>query len=238
MKLDILAFGAHPDDVELGAAGTIAKHIKNGKTAGIVDLTQGELGTRGTPELRLLESAKAGEILGITARENLKLRDGFVTNNEESQLRIIEMLRKYKPEVVLCNAPKDRHPDHGNASALVREACFKSGLKNIKTQLSGKSQEAWRPKVIYMYIQYYNLTPDILLDISGFENQKIDAIKAYESQFYNPNSKEPETVISSPAFFDSLLARTQEWGRQIYVDHAEGFLIERPLGTDSFFNLK
>lgn len=238
MKLDILAFGAHPDDVELSASGTLAKQADLGYKTGIIDLTQGELGTRGTPELRIEEAIAAGKILGIAARENLSLRDGFVQNDEASQLKVIQMIRKYKPEVVLCNAPTDRHPDHGNASTLVREAVFKAGLKMINTQIDNVDQGAWRPKLLYMYIQYFDFKPDVLVDISGYEDKRMKSILAYSSQFYDPNSNEPETVIASKGFMDSLMARTKEWGRQIYVEHAEGFLKERPLGVNDLMHLK
>lgn len=238
MKLDILAFGAHPDDVELSAAGTMVKHAALGLKTGVVDLTRGELGTRGTPELRLKEAAAAGRIMGLQARENLGMRDGFVENSEAYQLQVIEMIRKYQPEILLCNAPQDRHPDHGNACTLVREAAFKAGLKNIKTHHQGVSQEAWRPQWVYMYIQFQDFVPDFIVDITGYEDKKMDAIMAYGSQFYDPASKEPETVISSKGFKDSLIARTKEWGRQIYVEHGEGFLKERVLGVDKLIDLK
>lgn len=230
-KLKILALGAHPDDVELGAAGTLAKHIAQGDTCGIVDFTRGELGTRGTPELRIEEANAAGEILGVTVRENLGLRDGYITNGEESQLKVIQMIRKYQPEILLINAPNDRHPDHGAASELSVRSSFHAGLRKIETFDNGKLQEPWRPKAVYHYIQYYDLEPDFIVDVSGFMDVKLESIKAYGSQFYDPNSKEPKTVISSEGFFKSLESRAEEWGRQIYRQHGEGFIKERRLGV-------
>ena len=204
MKLDILAFGAHPDDIELGCSGTIAKEISLGKKVGIIDLTRGELGTRGSVEIRNTESAKAAAILGISIRENLDMRDGFFINDEAHQLKVIQMIRKYKPEIVLCNAIEDRHIDHGKGSKLVSDACFLSGLRQIKTELSGTAQDAWRPKVVYHYIQWKNIEPDFVVDISEFINIKMEAILAYSSQFFNPNTNEPESPITSKNFLDSV----------------------------------
>ena len=237
MKLDILAFGAHPDDVELGCSGTIAKEISLGKKVGIIDLTRGELGTRGSVAIRNSESANASEILGITVRENLDMRDGFFINDEAHQLKVIEMLRKYKPEIVLCNAIHDRHIDHGKGSKLVSDACFLSGLRMIETTVDGKPQEAWRPKVVYHYIQWENITPDFVVDISGFLEIKMESILAYSSQFYNPNTKEPESPISSKNFLDSVKYRAQDLGRIIGTEHAEGFTVERYLAVNSLSNL-
>jgi bacillithiol biosynthesis deacetylase BshB1 len=237
MKLDILAFGAHPDDVELGCSGTIAKEISLGKKVGIVDLTRGELGTRGTVEIRNSESAKASAILGVSARENLDMRDGFFVNDEAHQLKVIQMLRKYKPEIVLCNAVDDRHIDHGKGSKLVSDACFLSGLRQIKTEMNGEAQEAWRPKVVYHYIQWKNLEPDFVVDISGFIDVKMASILAYSSQFYNPNTNEPESPISSKNFLDSVKYRAQDLGRIIGTDYAEGFTVERYLAVNSLGNL-
>ena len=237
MKLDILAFGAHPDDVELGCGGTIAKEISLGKKVGIIDLTRGELGTRGTVEIRNQESANAAKILGVTVRENLDMRDGFFVNDEFHQLEIIKMLRKYKPEIVLCNAIDDRHIDHGKGSQLVSDACFLSGLIKIETQYNGEQQPAWRPKLVYHYMQWKNSTPDFVVDISGFNEKRVEAILAYSSQFYNPDSDEPETPIASKNFLESLNYRAQDLGRLIGTDYAEGFTVERYLAVNSLDNL-
>ena len=227
MKLDILAFGAHPDDVELGAGATIAKEIASGKKVGIVDLTRGELGTRGSAELRDKEAAKAAEILGVSIRENLAFADGFFTNDKEHQLAIIRMIRKYQPEIVLCNAIHDRHIDHGKGSKLVSDACFLSGLLKIETELNGKQQEKWRPKNVYHYIQWANIEPDFVVDVSGYITKKIDSVLAYSSQFYDPKSNEPETPITSKNFIDSIDYRARDLGRLIGTEHAEGFTTER-----------
>jgi len=237
MKLDILAFGAHPDDVELSCSGTIAKEISIGKKVGVIDLTRGELGTRGSVEIRNSESAKASEILKISVRENLDMRDGFFVNDEEHQLKVIKMLRKYKPEIVLCNAVVDRHVDHGKGSKLVSDACFLSGLRQIKTEINGEAQEVWRPKVVYHYIQWKNIEPDFLVDISGFMDVKTKCILAYGSQFYNPNTNEPESPISSKNFLDSVKYRAQDLGRIIGTDYAEGFTVERYLAVNSLSDL-
>ena len=238
MKVDILAFGAHPDDVELGAAGTLAKEISLGKTVGIIDLTQGELGTRGSAEIRLQEAAKAKEVLGAKVRENLKFRDGFFLNDEAHQRAIIEKIRQYQPEIVLCNAIDDRHIDHGKGSKLVSDACFLSGLRRIETSFEGKAQTAWRPKVVYHYIQWKNLTPDFVVDISGFMDTKVAAVLAYSSQFYDSNSNEPTTPISDKNFLDSVTYRARDLGRLIGTDFAEGFICERVPAVENLFNLK
>jgi bacillithiol biosynthesis deacetylase BshB1 len=237
MKLDILAFGAHPDDVELGCGGTLAKEVALGKKVGIVDLTRGELGTRGTAATRDQESAKAAEILGVTMRENLNMRDGFFVNDEEHQLAVIRLLRKYQPEIVLCNAIDDRHIDHGKGSKLVSDACFLSGLVKVETEYEGQKQQAWRPKTVYHYLQWKNLQPDFVVDISGFNEKRIAAILAYSSQFYDPNSKEPETPIATKNFLESLNYRPQDFGRLIGKDYAEGFTVERYLGVNSLGDL-
>lgn len=237
MKLDILAFGAHPDDVELGCSGTIAKEISLGKKVGIIDLTRGELGTRGSVEIRNAESAKASKILGISARENLDMRDGFFVNDEVHQLKVIQMLRKYQPEIVICNAIEDRHIDHGKGSKLVSDACFLSGLRQIKTEVNSEAQDPWRPKVVYHYIQWNTIEPDFVVDISGFMDIKMEAILAYSSQFYNPNNNEPESPISSKNFLDSVKYRAQDLGRIIGTDYAEGFTVERYLAVNSLGNL-
>ena len=237
MKLDILAFGAHPDDVELGCAATIAKEVSKGKKVGIVDLTQGELGTRGSAELRMKEATTAAEILGVSVRENLKFADGFFINNKEHQLEIIKILRKYRPEVVLCNAIDDRHIDHGKGSKLVSDACFLSGLQKIETKENGKCQEKWRPKWVYHYIQWKNIDPDFVVDVGGFIDKKIQSVMAYSSQFYDPNSKEPQTPISSKNFTDSIEYRARDLGRLIGKEFAEGFTVERPLAVESLYDL-
>lgn len=238
MKLDILAFGAHPDDVELGCSGTIAKEVSLGKKVGIIDLTRGELGTRGSVEIRNLESAKASEILGVVVRENLDMRDGFFVNDEKHQLKVIEMIRKYQPEIVLCNAITDRHIDHGKGSKLVSDACFLSGLRQIKTELNGEAQEAWRPKVVYHYIQWQNIEPDFVVDISEFIDKKMESVLAYGSQFYDPKSNEPVTPIASKNFLDSINYRAQDLGRLVGVEYAEGFTTERYLAVNSLGDLK
>ena len=238
MKLDILAFGAHPDDVELGCAGTILKEVALGKKVGIVDLTRGELGTRGSAEIRDKEAAAAAAILGVSVRENLAFRDGFFVNHEAHQLEIIKMIRKYQPEIVLCNAVDDRHIDHPKGSQLVSDACFLSGLIRITTSLDGEEQKAWRPKVVYHYMQWKNLVPDFVVDITGYVEQKTAAILAYSSQFYDPNSKEPESPISSKNFLESLNYRSRELGRLTGLEHAEGFTAERYLAVNSLSDLK
>jgi bacillithiol biosynthesis deacetylase BshB1 len=238
MKLDILAFGAHPDDVELGCSGTILKEISLGKTVGIVDLTRGELGTRGSAEIRDQEANDAAKILGVSVRENLNMRDGFFVNDEKHQLEIIKMIRKYQPAIVLCNAIDDRHIDHGKGSKLVSDACFLSGLLKIETVLDGEIQKPWRPKLVYHYIQWKNIEPDFVVDITGFTDIKIKAILAYGSQFYDPNSKEPESPISSKNFLESLNYRSRDLGRLTGIEHAEGFTVERYLVVNSLGDLK
>lgn len=238
MKLDILAFGAHPDDVELGCAATIAKEISLGKTVGIIDLTRGELGTRGSAEIRDVEAGRAAKILNISVRENLNFRDGFFKNDEKHQLEIIRMIRKYKPEIVLCNAIDDRHIDHGKGSKLVSDACFLSGLPKIETSFNGSIQEAWRPKFVYHYIQWKNIEPDFVVDVTGFMDIKMKTILAYDSQFYNPDTNEPETPITSKNFLDSVKYRAQDLGRLIGAEFAEGFTTERYLAVNSLTDLK
>jgi len=237
MKLDILAFGAHPDDVELGCGGTVAKEISFGKKVGIIDLTRGELGTRGSVAIRNSESAKASEILGISVRENLEMRDGFFINDEAHQMKIIKMIRKYRPEIVLCNAIQDRHIDHGKGSKLVSDACFLSGLRKIETNNNNEQQEVWRPKVVYHYIQWENLKPDFVVDISGFMSIKMDSILAYSSQFYKENTNEPESPISSKNFLESVKYRAQDLGRIIGAEYGEGFTVERYLAVNSLSDL-
>lgn len=230
MKLDILAFGVHPDDVELGCSGTLLSAIAEGKKVGIVDLTQGELGTRGTAETRKIEAANAAKILGIHVRENLKMADGFFQNDEQHQRKVIEVIRKYQPAIVLCNAPEDRHPDHGRSAKLVSDAAFLSGLRKIVTNHDGKMQEAWRPTYVFHYIQARYLKPDFVVDISAFADIKLQSILAYTTQFHDPNSTEPQTFISSPQFINSVQSRDQMWGQQIGVQFAEGFISEKLMG--------
>jgi bacillithiol biosynthesis deacetylase BshB1 len=237
MKLDILAFGAHPDDVELGCSGTLAKEISLGKKVGIVDLTRGELGTRGSAEIRDAEAQKAGEILGISVRENLHMRDGFFVNDEKHQLEVIKMIRKYQPDIIICNAIDDRHIDHAKGSKLVSDACFLSGLRKIETVFDGVSQEAWRPKMVYHYIQWKNIEPDFVVDVSAFIATKSAAILAYSSQFYEPNSTEPVTPIATKNFLESIHYRSQDLGRLVGVDFAEGFTVERCLAVNSLSDL-
>lgn len=237
MKLDILALGAHPDDVELGAGATIAKEVAAGKKVGIVDLTRGELGTRGTPETRDAEAKKAAEILGVAVRENLKFADGFFKNDQQHQLEIIKVIRKYRPEIVLCNAVDDRHIDHAKGAKLVSDACFLSGLVKIETRYQGQWQEPWRPKVVYHYIQWKNLKPDFVVDVSGFIDKKTESVLAYGTQFYDPKSDEPETPISSKAFIDSVNFRARDLGMMVGVDYAEGFTVERFVAVKSLDKL-
>ena len=240
MKVDILAIGAHPDDVELGCGGTIVKELSKGKKVGIIDLTRGELGTRGTAETRDEEADNAAKILGVAFRENMEFADGFFVNDRFHQIEIIKMIRKYRPEIVLCNAIEDRHIDHAKGSSLVSHACFLSGLIKIdtKTEDSENWQEPWRPKHVYHYMQWKNLEPDFVVDISGFINTKTESVLAYKTQFYDPNSDAPETPISSKNFIESLEYRARDLGRLIGVEHAEGFTAERYVAVDSLFNLK
>lgn len=237
MKVDILAIGIHPDDVELSCAGTIAKHIAMGKTVGILDLTRGELGTRGNAELRTKEANDSAKILGVKIRTQLNFKDGFFENNEAHQREIIIQLRKHRPDVVLCNAVSDRHPDHARAAQLTHDACFYSGLTKIETTLNGEPQSAWRPKAVYHYIQDQFIHPDFVIDVSNYMAIKQKAIMAFSSQFYDPNSKEPQTPISSKEFMDSLNSKMAIWGRAIGVAYAEGFTISRYLGVNSLFDL-
>ena len=225
MKLDILVMAAHPDDAELSCSGTILKHIAAGKKVGIVDFTRGELGTRGTPEIRLQESADATKILGLHARENLGIRDGFFRNDEETQLKLIEVIRKYQPEVVLANALEDRHPDHGKGAQLAIDACFLSGLRQIKTG----DLPAWRPTQLYHYIQDRYLEPDFVVDISAHWDQKESAIRAFKSQFFDPSSTEPASYISSPDFLHFIQARAMEMGHKIGVKYGEGFQSQKTI---------
>lgn len=237
MKLDLLAFAAHPDDVEISAGGTIAKTVAQGKKVGIVDLTRGELGSRGSAELRLVEADKSSQILGLVARENLKMKDGFFDRNEESLLSIIQMIRKYQPEIVLCNSISDRHPDHGRAGALVAEAAFLSGLRKIEITGNGAAQKLWRPRAVYHYIQDFYLKPDFVIDVTDYFDIKMDAIKAFSSQFFDPKSDEPTTPISGEDFFDFLKARAMQFGRPAGMKYAEGFNVGRYPGVNGLFDL-
>ncbi|MFP9099286.1 bacillithiol biosynthesis deacetylase BshB1 [Flavobacterium sp. RHBU_24] len=237
MKLDILVFGSHPDDVELSCGATLAKEISLGKKVGIVDLTRGELGTRGTADIRDGEAADAAKILGITIRENLRFRDAFFTNDEAHQLEVIKMIRKYQPEIVIANAVDDRHIDHGKGSKLVSDACFLSGLRRIETVLEDENQEAWRPKLVYHYIQWKNLEPDFVVDVTGFMDIKVASLMAYKSQFYDPDSNEPVTPIATKNFKDSILYRAADLGRLINTEYAEGFTVERYLAVNSLGDL-
>lgn len=239
MKLDILAIAAHPDDAELGCGGTIAKHTSLGYKVGIVDLTRGELGTRGTPETRRKEASDSAKILGVSARENLGLPDGFFQNNSESQLAVIRAIRTYQPRIILANAVYDRHIDHGKGANLAYDASFLSGLVKIETvNAEGKKQAAWRPEAVYHYVQSQFITPDFVIDISAEWETKMSAVKAFSSQFFNPDSKEPETYISKPGFLRMLEARAVEYGHAIGATYGEGFTVRRFIGIDSLFNLK
>ncbi len=240
MKLDILAFGAHPDDVELGCGATIAKEIANGKKVGIIDLTRGELGTRGTAETRDVEAENAAKILGVAVRVNMEFADGFFVNDKLHQWELIKMIRKFRPDIVLCNAVDDRHIDHGKGSKLVSDACFLSGLLKIDTKCEDEDdwQDPWRPKHVYHYIQWMNLEPHFVVDISGYMSKKIEAVLAYKTQFFDANSEEPETPISSRNFTDSIEYRARDLGRLTGVQHGEGFTVERYVTVDSLYDLK
>jgi bacillithiol biosynthesis deacetylase BshB1 len=238
MKLDILVIAAHPDDAEISCGGTIAKHVSLGFKVGVVDLTRGELGTRGTAAIRDQEAADSSKILGLSVRENLGLRDGFFKNSEEDQLKVVKAIRKYQPEIVLTNAIYDRHPDHGRASDLVYESCFLSGLTKVETQENGKPQVAWRPKSVYYFIQSQYIQPDFVVDVSDFWEKKLESLRAYRSQFYDPQSKEPETFISNPGFLKLIEARGHEMGYAIGAKYGEGYTVKNLIGVDSLFHLK
>lgn len=238
MKLDILAIAAHPDDVELSCCGTLMAEIANGKKAGIIDLTEGELGSRGDVPTRYAESAAAAKILGVQVRDNLKLADGFFQNNEASQLKVIEAIRKYQPEIVLCNAPEDRHPDHGRAARLVEDAAFLSGLAKIVTYDNGVQQQHWRPKYVFFFIQDRYLNPNFVVDITSVHDRKIQAIQAYSSQFFTPQSGDgPQTYISTPDFLDSVIYRSKMMGKMVGVPYAEGFISSKMIGIKTFDSL-
>lgn len=237
MNVDILAIGVHPDDVELSCSGTLLKHIEMGFKAGILDLTRGELGTRGNAKIRSKEAQKAAKILGVSFRENANFSDGFFKNDETHQKELITFIRKYRPSVVLANAISDRHPDHGRAAALVADACYYSGLDKIETFMDGNKQEIWRPRAVYHYIQDRYIKPDFIVDVSKYVDKKMQAIEAFESQFYNPNSKEPETPISSKEFHELILARMATLGRDANFAYAEGFCTNRLIGVHSIMEL-
>lgn len=239
MKLDILVLAAHPDDVELGCGGTVAKHISLGHSVGIVDITRGELGTRGTPQIREQEAKDAAAILGVSVRDNLNLKDGFFQNDPEHQLVVIRAIRKYRPDIVIANAVYDRHIDHGKGASLAYDSCFLSGLSKIETKDDqGALQKEWRPSVVYHYIQSHYIEPDFVVDISDFWEKKLKAINAFKSQFHDPANKEPSTYISSPAFLKMVESRAQELGHSIGVAYGEGFTVRRNPGVNSLFDLK
>lgn len=239
MKLDILVLAAHPDDAELGCGGTIAKHTALGHKVGIVDLTRGELGTRGTPEQREREASESAKILGVAVRENLCLRDGFFRNDPESQLVVIRAIRTYQPRLVLANAITDRHVDHGMGAGLAYDASFLSGLSKVESLSGdGKKQSPWRPEAVYHYVQSQFIPPDFVVDISTEWETKMKAVKAFGSQFFNPDSREPETYISKPGFLRMLEARAVEYGHAIGAAYGEGFTVRRFIGVDNLFNLR
>jgi N-acetylglucosamine malate deacetylase 1 len=234
MKLDVLAIGVHPDDVELGCSGTLIKEVKRGKKTGVIDLTQGELGTRGTIETRFQEAEEAAKIMGVSVRENLKMRDGFFQNDEANQLQLIQAIRKYQPEIIIGNILEDRHPDHGRAGQLIYDACFLSGLKRVKTKdEEGREQEKWRPKQLLHYLQDRFYEPDVIIDITEVWEQRLQSIKAYKTQFHNPGSNEDETYISSPEFLESIIARARLLGKRIGVQFAEGFISKKSIGISN-----
>jgi bacillithiol biosynthesis deacetylase BshB1 len=238
MKLDILAIASHPDDAELSCSGTLAAHVAKGYKVGILDLTRGEMGTRGTPELRLRESDAASEVLQLSMRENLGFDDVFFMDDKAHHMEIVKVIRKYKPEIILANAIRDRHPDHGKSASAASKACFISGLRKAETILDGEAQAPWRPKFVYHYIQNNYIEPDFIFDISDFWEIKLASIKAFKSQFYDPHNTEPESFISNPKFMDFIEARAKEMGHRILVNYGEGFTVERILGVNDLFDLK
>ena len=236
-QIDILVFVAHPDDVELGCSGTILLQVSLGYKVGVIDLTRGELGTRGSVNIRNSEAEIASRKMGISFRKNLDFKDGFFDNNENNRLEIIKCIRYYQPKIIICNAPDDRHPDHGRGASLVYDASFLAGLEKIVTNYNGVLQTPFRPNILYHYIQYKDLKPDFIVDISQFMNKKMDVIKSYKSQFYNPESDEKETLISQKNFLELITNRASDLGRFISVDYAEGFLVRRYIGVDNLFNI-
>lgn len=237
MKLDIMVLAAHPDDAELGCGGTIAAHVAKGKKVGVIDFTRGELGTRGTPELRKEEAEASSKILGLSVRENLNFSDAFFINDQEHQLKVVQKIRQYKPDIVLANAINDRHPDHAKAANLSTTACFLAGLQKIETTLDEEPQKAWRPKTVYHFIQTDFIQPDFVVDIGPYWETKIKAIKAFKSQFFDPESDEPQTFLSTPHFMEFVEARAKELGNSIRVNYGEGFTVERSLGVSNLFDL-
>lgn len=238
MKVDILAIGVHPDDIELSCCGTLLHHIALGKTVGLLDLTCGELGTRGSAEIRLQEAEVASQMIGAVVRGNLEMEDGFFEYTKENMLKIVEIIRLMRPEIVLANAVSDRHPDHGRAAKLTADACFYAGLRRIETEWEEEAQEAWRPKAVYHYIQDHNLTPDFVVDISPYIDRKIEIIQAYKSQFYDPKSKEPKTPISGKEFLNFIKGKNATYGRPAGFEYGEGFTVARTLGVNNLFDLK
>lgn len=238
MKLDILVLAAHPDDAEISCGGTIAKHISLGFKVGVVDLTRGELGTRGTALIREQEAANSSKILGLSVRENLGLRDGFFKNTEEDQLKVVRALRRYQPDIVLTNAVQDRHPDHGRAADMVYESCFLSGLVRVETMEKEHRQMAWRPRAVYHFVQSQYIQPDFVVDVTDFWEKKLASLRAFGSQFYDPNSKEPETFISNPGFMKLIEARGHEMGYAIGAKYGEGFTVRNLIGVDNLFHLR
>lgn len=236
--MDMLVLAAHPDDAELGCGGAIAKHVALGHKVGVVDFTRGELGTRGTVQTRNEEAAASAKILGLAVRENLNFRDGFFQNDEQHQLEVAKLIRKYQPEIIIGNAIYDRHPDHGKGAGLSFDACFMAGLVKIETTHEGEKQLPWRPKALYHYIQSQYIQPDFVVDISEHWNTKMESIRAFKTQFYDPNSNEPETYISNPAFMKMLESRAQEYGHAIGVKFGEGFTVRRSIGVDNLFSIK
>jgi len=237
MKLNILAIAAHPDDVELCCAGTLLKHMDLGYTVGILDLTAGELGTRGSGPLRLKEARAAADLMGIEVRDNLGLSDGFIENDPESRLAIARFVRKYQPDVVLANATEDRNPDHRRAAALIGDACFVAGLVKVQTEMDGVPQTAWRPRAIYHYIQDYKLKPDVCIDVTPYMPKRMDAIRCFKSQFYDPNSDEPDSPISGKEFLDMILASARVYGRVIGVEFGEAFTVQRAVGVPDLLKI-
>lgn len=233
MELDILVFGAHPDDIELGCGGTVIKAVQEGRKVGIIDLTRGELGTRGSVSTRDQETDLANTIMGVTIRENMNFKDGFFQDDEDHQVPIIRKIREYRPKIIIANAPYDRHPDHSRASQLIVNACFLSGLEKIVTD-----QNIWRPELIYHYIQFNNIKPDLVVDISKQMDLKIRAVKAYKTQFYNPESNESSTIISTADFLESVRYRAKDLGRESRCQYAEGFISNQLLKVDSLFDIK
>jgi len=238
MKLDILAIGVHPDDVELGCAGTLMKQIDKGYKVGILDLTKGELGTRGDAKTRMKEVKESSKILGIHVRENLSFEDGFFKNDKAHQLELIKIIRKYQPDVVISNAKYDRHPDHGRTAQLTYDACFLSGLPKVETKLKGEKQKAFRPRALYHYIQAIHTEPHFVVDVTDYFERKLKSIRVYKSQFFNPDSKEEETFISTPQFLEFVKARAIHFGVPVGAKYAEAFTVNRIPGVDDIIQLK